>query len=307
MYTLWLVTITVSVALCIFFYNKLNAAKSEVAKIKEALSDIKQGNGNRRVLSKPDNIISPITFELNEVINYYEGKINNFQRLEQLNKQLLTSLSHDIRTPLTTLIGYLDAVYKGRVPGKKREEYFETSRKKAYELRNYIDTLFDWFKLNSGEYQLNEEKVEITELTRNYIINWIQIFEDSGVQYKIEIPEKAIYTLMDKEAYHRILDNIIQNVIIHSGAALISITMDISEKEIEINIRDNGVGIPKDKLPHIFERLYKCDSSRGKKGSGLGLSIVKQLVEIMKGYIKVYSVENEFTCFQITLPIVREV
>ena len=90
----------------------------------------------------------------------------------------MTSLSHDVRTPLTTLLGYLDATHKGLVTGKDRDDYIETARRKAHDLKEYIDVLFDWFKLNSNEFALEIQSVEVAELTRNILIDWIPIFED---------------------------------------------------------------------------------------------------------------------------------
>lgn len=87
----------------------------------------------------------------------------------------MTSLSHDVRTPLTTLIGYLDAAHKGLVTGKDRDDYIETARRKAHDLKEYIDVLFDWFKLNSNEFALEIQSVEAAELTRNILIDWIPI------------------------------------------------------------------------------------------------------------------------------------
>ena len=114
---------------------------------------------------------------------------------EETNRQLMTSLSHDVRTPLTTLIGYLDAAHKGLVTGKDRDDYIETARRKAHDLKEYIDVLFDWYKLNSNEFALEIQSVEAAELTRNILIDWIPIFEDKQVDYDIDIPEQPVYSM----------------------------------------------------------------------------------------------------------------
>ena len=101
----------------------------------------------------------------------------------------MTSLSHDVRTPLTTLIGYLDAAHKGIVNGKERDDYIETARRKAHDLKEYIDVLFDWFKLGSNEFSMNISTVDLTELTRNILIDWIPIFEDAQIDFVADIPE----------------------------------------------------------------------------------------------------------------------
>ena len=117
----------------------------------------------------------------------YESRLSIVRQTEETNRQLMTSLSHDVRTPLTTLIGYLDAAHKGLVTGKDRDDYIETARRKAHDLKEYIDVLFDWFKLNSDEFALEIQPVEAAELTRNILIDWIPIFEDKQVDYDIDI------------------------------------------------------------------------------------------------------------------------
>lgn len=217
----------------------------------------------------------------------------------------MTSLSHDVRTPLTTLIGYLDAAHKGIVTGQEREQYIETARKKAYDLKDYIDILFDWFKLNSNEFTMNIAAVEATELTRNILIDWIPIFEDNQIGYIIDIPDRPIKVNLDFNGYTRILNNLIQNVIAHSGADKIKLAMSYENDNMRLILSDNGKGIDKEDLKYIFERLYKCDKGRSEKGSGLGLSIVRQLTEKMNGSIKADSDAGTGTSFTLLFPIIE--
>ena len=128
--------------------------KKQISEITDALVDVKNGNGNRRILSATNELTAPIVFEINEIMVAYENRLSSVRHTEEANRRLMTSLSHDVRTPLTTLIGYLDAVNKGIAKGKERDEYIETARRKAYDLKEYIDVLFDWFKLNSHEFAM---------------------------------------------------------------------------------------------------------------------------------------------------------
>ena len=145
----------------------LRRVKKQIMEMTEALQDVKEGNGNRRILSAANELVAPLAYEMNEIIVSYENRLSKVRQSEETNRQLMTSLSHDVRTPLTTLIGYLDAAHKGLVTGKDRDEYMETARRKAYDLKEYIDVLFDWFKLNSDEFAMEIEEVEVAELTRN--------------------------------------------------------------------------------------------------------------------------------------------
>ena len=277
--------------------------KKQILEMVDALEDVKKGNGNRRILSETHELVAPLAYEINDIILSYENRLLAYHRTEETNKQLMTSLSHDVRTPLTTLIGYLDAAHKGIARGKERDDYIETARRKAHDLKEYIDVLFDWFKLGSNEFSMNISTVDLTELTRNILIDWIPIFEDTQVDFTIDIPEQPFRVQIDPDGYMRILNNLIQNVISHSHADKIEISLSGQGGNIKILLRDNGVGIDKEDLKHIFERLYKCDKGRSEKGSGLGLSIVHQLVEKLNGTITVDSVPGKGTVFTLLFPL----
>ena len=291
----------ISVFICGFVIRRV---KAQINGMLDALEDIKAGNGNRRILSATDEFTASIAYEVNDIVSSYEKELSSFRQAEEVNKQLMTSLSHDVRTPLTTLIGYLDAAHKGIVTGKDKDEYVEIARRKAHDLKEYIDVLFDWFKLNSDEFVLLIDPVEAVELTRNILIDWIPIFEDKQIDYSIDIPEQPFRVRLDPDAYMRVLNNLIQNVIVHSHADKINISLSNQDGNMKIVVADNGVGIEKDDLKHIFERLYKCDKGRSEKGSGLGLSIVHQLVEKMNGTITAESTPGNGTMFALYFPLV---
>lgn len=274
-----------------FSISNTKRSKKKIRIILESLIDIKHGNGNRRILVEPYDSFAPLIYEINEIVQAYEE-----------NKQLMTSLSHDIRTPLTTLIGYLDAVYKERIIGEEQKEYIEIAYRKACDLKEYIDILFDWFKLNSNEFSIQMQKVEVAELTRNILVDWIPIVEEKKLAYSFEIPDRPFWVKMDSDCYRRIVNNLIQNIIIHSKATSFALDLKCSGNFVTIVIKDNGIGISEEDLKHIFERLYKCDKGRLNKGSGLGLSIVQQLVIKMAGEINVESRVEHGSSFILKFP-----
>lgn len=300
-----IIFLSIIIALFSIFVSCLviRRVKKQIAEITDALADVKNGNGNRRILSATNELVAPLAYEINEIVVSYEKRLSTVRQAEETNRQLMTSLSHDVRTPLTTLIGYLDAAHKGIVTGKDKDEYVEIARRKAHDLKEYIDVLFDWFKLNSDEFVLLIDPVEAVELTRNILIDWIPIFEDKQIDYSIDIPEQPFRVRLDPDAYMRVLNNLIQNVIVHSHADKINISLSNQDGNMKIVVADNGVGIEKDDLKHIFERLYKCDKGRSEKGSGLGLSIVHQLVEKMNGTITAESTPGNGTMFALYFPL----
>lgn len=301
----WLMILPVLLALAALAYAFLTVRRTrrQLASMQNILEDIREGNGNRRILAEPNDPTAPLAYLINEIVRSYESRLSELLRAEETSKQLMTSLSHDVRTPLTTLIGYLDAAHKGIVTGKAREDYIETARRKAYDLKEYIDVLFDWFKLNSNEFTLHLETVELAEASRTVLIDWVPILEDRQLDYHFEIPEGPLPVKLDPEGYARVLNNLMQNILTHSQADSLGITLAVQGQNVNVTVSDNGVGIGKEDLQRIFDRLYKCDKGRSEKGSGLGLSIVRQLVEKMGGHITADSVLGEGTVFLLTFPL----
>ena len=306
MYTEAIIVIEIVIVLLSVCSSALTVrrVKKQISEISDALEDIKNGNGNRRILAETHELVAPLAYAINDIILSYEKRLSACHQTDEANRQLMTSLSHDVRTPLTTLIGYLDAAHKGIVDGKERDEYIETARRKAHDLKEYIDVLFDWFRLGSNEFSMNIAEIDLTELTRNILIDWIPIFEDTQVDFTIDIPEQPFRVQIDPDGYMRILNNLIQNVISHSHADKIEIALSEQNRNIKILLSDNGIGIGKEDLTHIFDRLYKCDKGRSEKGSGLGLSIVHELVEKLNGTITADSTPGKGTIFTLFFPLI---
>lgn len=320
LYFLLAISLLLNIVLC----SKVISINKKISESIEVLDDIKKGNGNRKILSKDNDNFSEIIYKINEIVYLYEEKLTEFRKKENANNQLLTSLSHDIRTPLTSIIGYTDAMKKELLKDGLNdkydlqnviennntlennnviENYIDIVREKSYYLKEYLDNVFDWFKLNSNEFYLDLKDTEITELSRNIIKSWIVIFEEKDIDFDIEIEEKEIICNLDQNAYARVINNIIQNAVEHSKTKKIQISIKESNRKIFITIKDFGVGIEPDDLEHIFDRLYKCDKARNKVGSGLGLYITKELVEKMNGCINVKSKVGEGTEFEIIFEI----
>lgn len=296
------IVVLVSLLVVIGAVSVLHREKRQVAEITAILADVASGNGNRRMLARPSELLAPLAYQINEIVAAYEDKLAAVHQNTEANKQLMTSLSHDVRTPLTTLIGYLDTVADGRVSGRERDDYIDTARRKAYDLKDYIDVLFDWFKLNSGEFTIDIVPVDAGELTRNILIDWIPVLESHQLAYEIEIPDQSLKALLDIDSYTRVLNNLLQNILVHSQASTVTVTLTRQGEMISLTLADDGIGIAKDDLKLIFNRLYKVDEARSAKGSGLGLAIVHQLVTKMAGQVSAESTPGLGTSFTILLP-----
>lgn len=303
-----LVRLLILLAVCLGFAVLLLAGcvihtRKKLLELLWVLEDIEKGNDNRNALIKSGELTGDVGYKVNEITEKYRLRMVKLEESDKAYKQLMTSLSHDVRTPLTSLIGYLDAIHNKIVSEDEKDAYMEVARRKAYNLKDFVDLLFEWFKLESKERIFSYKNTDINELTRNILTDWVPIFEQSGIQYEIDIPESEYLILLDGKAYTRMLNNILQNSMIHGEGDRIGVHVANSVDHISASISDNGKGIAENELPFLFNRLYKCDASRSHRGNGLGLAIAKELVEAHGGTIIVSSIPNEKTIFTITLPI----
>lgn len=271
--------------------------KKKIQEIVKVLDDIYSGNLDRRLIADENSEMSSLVYKINEIVIKDKNKLSEFNKAEKAYKKLVTSLSHDIRTPLSTLIGYLEVLEKDTLSYEEQLKFIQIAKEKALNLSTYIQSLFEWLKLESGEWTYDLKKENICELTRLVLADWIMKFEENNIDFYFDIPEKALFILIDKNAYDRIINNLLANIFKHSHAnkLVVQVTEEISE--VQIIISDNGVGIDEKDLPLIFDRLYKCDTSRAENSNGLGLAITKELTIALNGTINVISSNGKGTTF----------
>lgn len=280
-----------------------HAHKKKLRQILCILEDIENGNLHRKFLAHANDPAADICYKMNEIVLSCKNQLNDASNNEKVNRQLLANLSHDVKTPITSLMGYLDAVKCEVVIGTEKDEYIEIASCKAQELKDYIDKLFEWVKLSSHERCYDFVQADINELTRSILVDFIPLLEEDGFTYEIEIDEEEIFASLDISGYIRIIQNLVSNVMEHSGGNHVVLKIYKEKGNVVIVISDNGKGISQSELPWIFDRLYKIDSARSKKGSGLGLYIVKELAAAHRGTVAANSIPGVKTDFTVTFPI----
>lgn len=300
-----LIAIVLSIAVIIVLIYRLRSVKTQISVINDTLEDMKKGNLNRRVLADNQDMTQKICHLINEIAIDSQAQLIRQKQSERAYKRLMTSLSHDVKTPLASLLGYLEAIENKIVDGEEKDEYIRIAFNKASSLKDFVQSLFEWVQLDTGEQVFHFENCDINELSRNIIADWIPILENNNFSYEINIPEKECPMSIDVSAYTRIIDNLLQNIINHSAGSQIDFALRESETQIIATISDNGKGISESDLPHIFERLYTGDYSRRARGNGLGLAIAKELVTAHKGTIIADSKPGKITSFHIAIPKFR--
>lgn len=292
----------IALLVILFLFTKLRRVRGQLSVIEEALEDLKSGNLNRRMLTKKNDMTRKICYGINEIAMNSQTQLIRQKQAEQAYKRLMTSISHDVKTPLASLVGYLEAIECKIVAGEEKDEYVHIAFEKAHCLKHFVENLFEWVKLDSGEQIFRFEVLDLNETSRNIIADWISVLENSNFEYEFDIPEMEYLMHIDVNAYSRILNNLLQNMLIHSKGNKVIFRISENDQQARITLADNGKGISPDHLPHIFERMYQCDQSRSAKGNGLGLSIVKELVAAHKGTIAADSTPDKGTIFTILFP-----
>jgi signal transduction histidine kinase len=174
------------ICICIIAYlaAKLCRVKEQLLIIKDALEDIKKGNLNRRILTRKSDMTKTICYNINEIAINDQAQLIRLKQSEQAYKRLMTSLSHDVKTPLTSLVGYLEAIQEKIVTGEEKEEYIRVALEKAHHLKDFVESLFEWVKLDAKEQVFQFEICDLNEVTRHIIADWIPMLEDNQFSYE---------------------------------------------------------------------------------------------------------------------------
>lgn len=247
--------------------------------------------------------------DLEKKLNYLKRESLTNEKLARENEQkkdeLIVYLAHDIKTPLTSMIGYLSILNEmDDMPKKQQEKYIKIALDKSYRLEELINELFDVARFNSEKIILEKEKLNLNLMLAQIIDDFYPTL--SELNKKIELNnEQQIMLLADPDKLGRVFNNLIKNAINYSAEnSNIRINVRKNEYNIIVDIINEGRQIPKEKLGQIFEKFYRLDSSRISKtgGSGLGLAIAKDIVQLHGGQIKAISSEKE-TLFRVQLPL----
>ncbi|GBF10885.1 ATP-binding protein [Tepidibacillus sp. HK-1] len=280
--------VLIAVGMIVILSKKMTKPLLEMkeATIEMAKGDYKQHldvKGNDELAQLADSIQS-----LGEQLQYYEDTRNEF----------LASVSHELRTPLTYLTGYSDILIKGRIVDKQEQQtYLKIINEEAKRVTHLVNDLFDMSKIQTGQFQLKKEYVNLIKLVEKVIQNLKPVAEGKGLSIlfnpMIDLP--VLY--LDPNRMEQVIYNLIENAIKYSDQGEIKVSLEGDKEFIFIKIEDQGIGVPEKELSRIWERFYRVEKSRARKtgGTGLGLYVVKEIVQLHGGQIEAKSVEGKGT------------
>lgn len=275
--------------------------RRQVGGLVRQLRFIKENETRMRLTSSNDyKELKQLIEEINSLVDSVEAKKSSLCQKENEISETITSLSHDIRTPLTSLDGYFQLLSKENISNEDKERYIAVIRSRIEALNNILDELFTFAKLNDESFTIETEMVNLTEAVTVAAFSFYDDFKETGAEPVIDIPDKPIYINGNGEALMRIFQNIMKNALMHGTDIKIALTEGEGYATyICENKSDKSVEIDTER---IFDRFYKADKSRNEKGTGLGLSIAKGLCEKMKGEISAKA-ENDSFAITVKFPI----
>lgn len=304
----WLTAVAIGFEL--LFIVKSVKQNRQVYEMIRSLRYFKETGKTQKHLIQDHSQISELILEINYLIDVYDTLKVEKKLESERSKQLLSNLSHDIRTPLTSIIGYVDALNDGIVTEEEElKEFIGILSMKSKNLKHLTDQIFNVARIDAEDVLMNFEYLELNELLRNTVIDFIPELEKNQIKLVNEIKDVKYLVYADRIALSRVFQNILKNAIQHGkDGKEIGVRTRISNEYYRVIIWDRGKGIPKSKQKHIFERLFKVDDSRkfGASNSGLGMSIAKKIIDKHEGRIALRSQENKLTEFFIELPILKE-
>lgn len=216
----------------------------------------------------------------------------DLQRYRDTRQEFLANISHELRTPITYLEGYTKVIKDGLYETEgERDLYLDIIHQEAHRLQHLVDDLFELAKMEEGKVTLTQEWIDLSQLAEQAVRRVELKAKEKGLLLKLQLSGDAYMIRGDQKRMEQIIMNLLENAIRYTDEGEIIVHMEFAADAATLIVEDTGIGIPEEELPYIFERFYRVEKSRSRQygGSGLGLSIVKKLVELHGGKIRMIS------------------
>lgn len=265
----------------------------------DAAHAMAKGDFSRRIPVTSDDEIGQLAVSFNQMTN-------SLARLEEVRKSFIANVSHELKTPMTTIGGFIDGIIDGTIPADRQQYYLGIVHDEIKRLSRMVESMLSISRLEASEAEIKKEPFDFKELLLGVVISQERRIEQKNINISglDVLPDVTVNA--DKDLIYRVVYNLVDNAIKFTDeGGKITFNIKCEPKNLVFRIENTGRGIPQSELPYVFERFYKVDKSRSanKQSTGLGLYIVKTIIKNHGGVISVSSVENRFTAFEFTLPI----
>lgn len=264
----------------------------------EAVRRFGEGDFSYRIPVKGRDEVAQLASSLNAMAS-------SLSAAEDTSRSFVANVSHELKTPMTTIGGFIDGILDGTIPPEKQDHYLGIVSDEVKRLSRLVRTMLDLSRIDGGSLRMSPQEMDLTDKTCKTLLSFEQRIEEKQIRIEgLDSCEPCVITA-DSDLIGQVLYNLMDNAVKFTDeGGTISFSVKKTEKWAECTIRNTGKGIPPEELPHIFERFYKSDKSRSmdKTGAGLGLFIVHNIIHLHGGNIYVRSAENEFCEFMFRLP-----
>lgn len=280
----------------------------DLISLEHGLQIIAEGNLHYRVPVARQDELGRVALNINRMAERLEQQIVKEREIEKSKMEMITGISHDLRTPLTSIIGYIELLRTESFQDKAEYSRFvQNTYNKAIHLKKLLDDLFEYTRLTSVDSRLNLKRIDLSQLLDQLLFEFEPIAQENGVYLVKDIGNLPIVASIDSDKIARAIDNLLMNALKYSlrpGSICIQLTTD--GEHITIEIENKGIPLTQDQESKLFDRFYKVDHSRSSEGiqtgAGLGLSIARNIVELHQGTLTLNHTQGVFT-FQLNLPI----
>ncbi|MDD6795831.1 MAG: HAMP domain-containing sensor histidine kinase [Clostridiaceae bacterium] len=273
--------------------------------IDDALGKVIEGDYNKKLSITGEKEFVAIGDTINFLIDKLKSSQEENVKLQESKTRMLMDLSHDIKTPITTIRGFSAALSEGLIQDEeKKEKYYRTINSKSERVAELVDDLFEFVKMDSSQYVMKLEKTDICEFVRQIIVAYFDEIEDKGFEIDIRIPDEIVELKIDVKLFKRVITNLIENSLKYNPrGTVLRVEIKNFRTYVMIYVADTGVGISSELRGKIFDAFVRGDASRSSDGgSGLGLAIASKIVENHGGEISLnYPKGDEKTIFAIRM------
>ncbi|MCY9548166.1 sensor histidine kinase [Lysinibacillus xylanilyticus] len=301
-----LLMIVLLVGIIIFQVRVKKQQNASIQYMHQKLQAIINEQSSEKILVPTANQeLQQLLIAMNALLDHNQRVLATHRKMESSMKKMLANISHDLKTPLTVVLGYTEMLQlKQSLSEEEQRRLLKGVHSKSLEVLKIIHTFFDLAKLEAGDTDYPMTKINVNEICRKNILSFYDMVTSMGLEIDIAIPEMSVYAFGNEEALDRVLNNLLSNAVAYGAAGnIIGLTVRDDDTNIFIDVWDRGKGIDEYHIDNVFERMYTLEDSRNKsfQGSGLGLTITKRLVELMGGSIQLSSIPYEKTIFTVSL------
>lgn len=300
--------IIAAVAASVFAVVMIFLLTRNVKSLTAAAQRIEQGDFSARAAVETNDELGELARVFNDMAGKIEQSIQTLKQNDQLRRELVANIAHDLRTPLASIEGYAEMILMKEplLSDLEKKTYLNTILKNAKSLSRLVLSLFDLSKFEAKQVEAKKEPFSPTELAQDVVLKFQPKAKEKHIALTMSLAPDAPFVCGDIGLIERVLQNIIENAIQYTPeGGTISLTVSRKNSDVCFVVSDTGKGIPEQELPHIYDRFYRSGSIRENAGSGLGLglAISKKILELHDAALEVQSVENKGTTFSFCMPI----